>query len=120
MTETIRKQLEKCRVANIPNYDKNTTHIIIPKSSVTNDESFLIGHYYEINIDKSLVNDYSDNTLSVNWNHNTHPPSVHLNVCVNKLMGKMANVDCIGVDNGIQWSGWLPMKNIKIVKELTV
>ena len=43
MNPLIKKQLENCKVANIPEFDDNTTHITIPKGSVVNVSQYQVG-----------------------------------------------------------------------------
>lgn len=116
MNKIIKQQLEKCKVAAIPNFDENTTHLIIPKTSVANNESLIPGKYYQIQIDDSVFN---NSALTTNWNNNIQPPEHQLNICVIQILSKMVKVDCVGETTNKPWMGWLPMENIKILKELS-
>lgn len=116
MNKLIKKQLEKCKVAAIPTYDDNTIHIIIPKTAASNEASFIPNKYYLIEINNAVL---YDNVLAANWNNNLFPPENQMNVCVIQLLGKMVKLDCVGANNNKAWAGWLPIKEIKIIKELT-
>ena len=116
MNKIIKQQLEKCKIAAIPKFDENTTHLIIPKTSVANNETLVPGKYYQIQIDEKIFN---DTTLMSNWNNGLFPPETQLNVCVIQILSQMVKLDCVGEISNKPWMGWLPMNSIKILKELS-
>ena len=119
MNNIVYEQLKKCRVASLPDFNKETTELIIPKVRTLSDTTILPQHYYQIEIVDQLLNSEAASTLlSQNWNGGTTPPDSTLNCYVIKIMGGMVNVEGVGDSNGKQWEGWLPLNFIKIVKEI--
>lgn len=118
MKKLIKDQLQKCKVASIPYFDENTTHLIIPKITAQEESECLPGHYYLIELEDYIVNEPSHYTLSSNWNKGTKPSEHRLKIDVIQLLGKMVQVNSIGDSNNIPWTGWLPLKSFKIIKEL--
>lgn len=118
MNLIIEQQLKKCKVASIPYFDKNTTHLIIPKVTVQNEEVCIPGHYYLIEIEDYVINEPPQYTLSSNWNKGTKPPEHRMKVDILQIMGKMVKINGIGDNTDITWEGWLPLKSFKVLKEL--
>lgn len=115
MNKEIEKELNKCKIAKIPEYDDSTLEIVIPKH---NSLDILENHYYSIKIEDYIINEPDNFTLSSNWNNNTKPPEIFLNVKIEKIMGKMIKVDSIGRDTSKVWNGWLPRKAVEILEEI--
>ena len=59
-------------------------------------------------------------TLHDNWNNGIVPTDVQMNAEILKIMGKMIQVHCIGKNDGNSWDGWLPIKSVKILKEINL
>lgn len=118
MKELIKNQLKKCRIASIPYFDENTTHLIISKVTAQEESECLPGHYYLIELEDYVINEPSQYTLSSNWNKGTKPPEHKLKIDVIQLLGKMVQVNSIGENTNIPWMGWLPLKSFKIIQEL--
>ena len=121
MNRLIREQLNKISVANIPEFDDNTKEIFIPKF---NQDKYIVGMYYTICLDDSLLIEDSSSVLASNWNNNSFPKSKYMKVEIIKTLGKMINVNGVGYDyinhtnmNYI-WSGWLPVQQIKKIEVL--
>lgn len=115
MNKEIKLELNKCKIANIPEYDEDTLEITILKH---NSLDIIENHYYTINIDDYIINEPDNFTLSSNWNNGTKPPENTVRAKIEKIMGKMIKVNCIGVNSGKVWSGWLPRKSVDIVEEI--
>lgn len=124
MNKLIFDQLQKCQHCQLPVYDENSTHILIPKNSLKKELKLEIDHYYQIEIADYIMNPSEGFTLSQNWNGGTVPPHNIMNICVIQIMGKMIKVDGIGFDDLNQspmtkpWTGWLPQTAIKIRGEI--
>lgn len=125
MNQVIIDQLNKVKVADLPQWDEDDLHLQIPKKSgVLNRTDFVEGQEYIIQLEKYLIQPFEGFTLHDNWNKGIPPKHLCLKVKVNKIMGKMINFDTIGYDfkakqiiNDI-WIGWLPRKGIKIIESL--
>lgn len=124
MNPIIKKQLELCKVANIPEFDNNTVHITIPKGSNITVTSYQIGKCYLIEIADFVLNPSEDSTLSSNWNNGTVPKYKYYKCEITKLLGKMVGILGCGVDpitmkdSNDLWEGWIPQSGIKLIKEL--
>lgn len=119
MNKIIKEQLHKCRIANIPSFDDNTTNLIITKLNANTQQlDWQEQHCYEITIENYIIYEPPNFTLSSNWNNGTKPDDTQLNVFVKKIMGKMINVDACGVNTKTSWSGWLPKGGCKLIKEI--
>lgn len=115
MNKIIKKQLTKVREATIPDFDDNTTNLLIHKLG----ENHLRQNcYYQIKLENYIINEPENFTLSSNWNGGSKPTDFYMNVEIVKIMGKMIKVNGVGVNDGLLWEGWLPQKGFKIIKEL--
>lgn len=122
MNKFIKSELLRCQV-DIPDFDDSTTHLVIYRQSKPEYE-LVQGHFYIIELASYIINEPSNFTLSVNWNNGTKPAVQYNKVEVSQIMGKMIKLNCVGydIDSGLDlncvWSGWVPSKAIKIIKEL--
>lgn len=117
MNKYIKKQLNKCRIP-IPDFDDNTTHLVIHRNEeLKRLEELQIGSYYEIEIADYIVNEPPTFTLSANWNAGTKPPEHSMNVQVIQMLGKMIKVRGAGINTNINWEGFLPKKSIRVVRK---
>lgn len=120
MLESVRKQLEKCKFANLKNFDKELNAFIIPKYTKP---FYQTNKVYLVQIPKYLVNN-STSVIACNWNNSTSPSTEYLKIFINKFNGKMIYVDSIGVDIETKsdlnnyWSGWIPLDEIELIEEL--
>ena len=120
----IEKQLKKCVVANIPAYTADTTNLIITRKTTQNNQICIPNHYYDIELSDYILNPPSDCSIHINWNRNILPKSKIYRCEILQVMGKMVKINGIGVDpitqidNNDSWMGWLPLEEIKILKEL--
>lgn len=124
MNNIIKKQLENVKIANLPDWDSNTTHLIIKKGQRLDSEAVQIDHYYLIELADYVINEPEGFSLSSNWNNGITPKDKNMKCCVTSLMGNMIKIDGVGFDVVNQkdlnstFSGWVPKKAIKIKKEL--
>lgn len=119
MYKIIEEQLKKCKVAEIPSYDDNTTEIIILKSNGTKiKDDLLLDHYYKIEVEDYIIKPYDGFNLASNWNGGIIPKDKIMNCEIVQIMGKMVKVNAVGSDNNNFWSGWLPRKSFKVIEEL--
>ena len=124
MNPLIKKQLEACKVANIPVFDDNTTEINIPKGSAVNVTPYQIGKYYLAELADFVLNPSQGDTLSTNWNKNTVPKYKFYKCEITKIVGKMICILGCGYDALNQrdtadlWEGWVPQNGIKLIQEL--
>ena len=120
MQTLIKKQLEKCKVADLSNYNKEKHQIIIPKY---NQVRVIAGASYLFKLDKSLLIPNPDDVFHINWNRGIVPVSEYLFAEVDKVNGKVIYVDGISYDpvenvtTGSAWSGWLPLDKVEIIKK---
>ncbi len=121
MDELIKKQLLKCKVAQIPEFNDDTTELIIKKSSI------IIPHEnecYLIELDDNLIDQSNKSTLTLNWNHGSIPKYKFYKVDILKIMAQMIKINGIAFDfinnHDIDeiWSGWLPLNSIKILEKI--
>lgn len=121
MNKIIIEQLKKCTVARIPPFDENTTHMEIPQVTAKGDTSCIPGHYYIIELDDYLLKSC---TIHINWNKNIIPLSKHYKCECIQIMGSMVKINGIAFNIELEtdldstWEGWLPLNNIKILKEI--
>jgi hypothetical protein len=122
MNKIIKNQLLKCKVADIPSFEEDTTYIEIPKGKRFNKSlSFELNKCYIIEIEDYVLNPSPEFTLSTNWNRGTVPPNKYMKVMVSQIMGKMIKV--IGnsydynnhTDLNFIWEGWLPSAAVKLL-----
>lgn len=124
MNPIIEKQLKKCTIANIPPYDEKSLKLIITKKTTQNNQLCIPGHYYDIELSNYILNPPSECNLHVNWNKNIKPNSKIYRCEVLQIMGKMVKINGVGIDpttqmdNNDSWMGWLPLDEIKVLKEL--
>jgi len=120
MNKFIKEQLDKCKIV-LPAYNNDSTILNIPKNSgvarkLQDNTSIVVGGSYNVFIENYIINEPETFTLSATWNNGTKPPENKLKIVVIKTMGKMIQVEAIGISTGIHWSGWLPQKSITILE----
>ena len=127
MNNIIKQELEKCKDI-LPEFDDNTTYILIPKNNNQQENKNIeleIGKYYTIQLAKYILYPPENFTLDSNWNNGIHPQSEYMLVTPIKFVGKMIQVDGCGYDfynhktlddvyNGL----WLPRGGIEILEEV--
>ena len=124
MNPLIKKQLENCKVANIPSFDENCTVINIAKGSVLNVTHYQIGKCYIVELADYVLTPSEDSTLSTNWNNGTVPKYKYYKCEITKIVGKMINIlgyglnPFTGEETNDLWEGWVPQAGIKLLQEL--
>lgn len=123
MNEIIKEQLKLLKVAELPEFDDNTTDITIPKQEAK-EYNINVGKCYLIELENYIINPPETFTLHINWNNNIIPKDKYMKVEIVGIMGKMVKVNGVGydfvnkLDLNTMWEGWLPRKAITIIKEL--
>ena len=123
MNEIIKEQLKLLKVAELPEFDDNTTEITIPKQEAK-EYNINVGKCYLIGLENYIINPPETFTLHINWNNNIIPKDKYMKVEIVGIMGKMIKVNGVGydfvnkLDLNTMWEGWLPRKAITIIKEL--
>lgn len=125
MNPIIKKQLEKCQIAQIPKFDEDTLELIIPKQCPQGSAALTLEHYYQIELADYLLNPPPEFNLHINWNRGVIPSSKVMRVYPIQKLGNMVKVDGCGYDPSTesltedQYMGlWLPADGIKILKEI--
>lgn len=124
MNELIKKQLQKCKVARIPEFDDNTTQITISRDSVLVVNEYMIHKYFICELADYMINPPPNFTLADNWNRGTKPKYKHYKCEISAVMGDMCRITGCGynlatdTDYNEMWEGWVPIEGIKLLKEL--
>lgn len=124
MNPILKKQLENCKVANIPLFDESTEHISIPKGSVLNVTPYQVGKCYYVELADFVLNPPEGNTLSSNWNKGTVPKYKYYKCEIVKIVGKMICILGYGINSTTGqetvdlWEGWVPQSGIKLLQEI--
>lgn len=127
MNKYIKEQLLRCKVAKIPEFNDDTTELIIKciNSVDYNDNIDLeCEHNYVIELERYITNPPDTFTLADNWNKGVIPISKYLYCSPKQISGKMIKFDAVGYDinNKIYLSDryidlWLPRKGFKIISK---
>ena len=107
--QLIKDQLEKCKFADLNNYDIRNNSYLIKKYCTP---TYELNHCYLVKLPIGIINK-NDSVLAVNWNSGSSPSIQYLKIYISKIMGTMIYVDSIGFDFeskqdlNLMWSGWL-------------
>lgn len=121
MNKIVKEQLKKCETARLPNFDDNTTHLLIKKYEPI---SVVANCYYLIEISAGVLNPTANSLLASNWNNGSIPKYNHYKCEINRVVGTMIKVTGLAFDINTNsdinemWSGWLPLDGINIIKKL--
>lgn len=125
MNQYIVKQLQSCKVADVPVFNETDLQMIIPRKDLHNVVAFVEGHYYFVELEDYIINPPDNFTLHINWNRGIIPTSKYLKLCITQRMGSMVKIDGVGcnietgIDSNDSYIGlWLPADAIKIIKEI--
>lgn len=125
MNPLIKKQLEMCKVAPIPDViDDSIEELCIEKVSDANSRSFKIHSCYLVELADYILNPSTEYTLADNWNKGIVPKDKYMKVEVEQLLGKMVKIIGSGfdpdtnTDKNTVWELWVPQKGIKILQNL--
>lgn len=124
MNKIIKRELEKIH-APLPEYDDNTTHIIIPKKQTAASFELEVGNSYVVELARYILFEPPNFTLSSNWNRGVVPKSQTLTVNVLHKAGKMIKVCGRGIDlnsnaylEDIYQELWLPVSGVKVLYQI--
>ena len=116
MNELIKKELQNCKVALIPNLDDDATLLLIPKGTRNCTEIvFEKGKFYKVRFANYIVHPYEGFNLHIQWNNNIPPKEDIMNVEVLEIMGKMIKLNCTGCEHNSVWVGWVPISSVTIL-----
>lgn len=126
MTNLIKDQLKKCRIADTSAVNEEQNVNIIHKkksiepyaSSCVKSSEIAVGGKYIISVESYIIYPYDGFTLHDNWNHGIVPTDSDMECSVLMDMGKMVKVQAIGIHDGSMWEGWLPKKSIKSARKI--
>jgi hypothetical protein len=124
MNPIIKKQLQSCRVANIPVFEDSDPVISIPKGSIMNITPYQIGKCYIVELQDFVLNPSENSIITDNWNKGSIPRHKYYKCEIVNVMGKMVNIFGCGydplhqVDSPDLWQGWVPQSGIKLLKQL--
>lgn len=124
MNPIIKKQLNKCVVAAIPEFDDSTTSITIMKGAVLSISPSQLHQCFLVQLADSILNPSENSYLADNWNNGQIPKYKYYNAEICELKGKMVRISGVAYDtisNRVipeMWEGWVPQSSIKIMKEL--
>ena len=125
MNSIIKQQLKKCRVADIPEFDDNTTEILIQKQSGNVVSPYQVHKCYLVELANWVTNPSPDFNLAANWNKGSVPKHSFYYAEISQVMGKMIRITGCAYDPVTQstltdlWEGWVPQKGLKLIKELS-
>lgn len=120
MNKTIKEQLQKCRVADIPEFEDSATHIYIKKVDNILTSNMLPNHLYLIKIKQSIKN---NETIAFNWNGGIKPKYDFYKVEKLGIVGNMIKLNGIAFNDGVDiysepFYGYLPLDGFEIIEEV--
>lgn len=95
MNKHIKEQLNQVKVARVPEFDDNTTHIFIKKQTTIKLEE---DSCYLIKLHSSITNPTTTSTLASNWNNGSIPNHNYYKVDIQKIMAHMIKVAGVAYD----------------------
>ena len=124
MNKVVEEQLKKVKVANLPPYNEDTLHLVIPKSNTEVKSDLVVGNCYLLQLEDYIVKPFDGFSLHDNWNKGIPPKHNFVKAEIVQIMGKMVKINSIGydfmskVDTTDVWEGWVPRKSFKILEVL--
>jgi len=126
MNELIKQQLDKVKLAKLPEYDDLTTSMFIPRGQrlvSVSSNNLQVGNIVVIKLENYIVNPPEGFTLADNWNSGISPKSFYLKGRIQQIIGKMVNFEANGfnintgnvIDSEYYSQLWLPIKGFKIL-----
>lgn len=121
MKDIIRHQLNSLRIASIPEFNEDSTEIVIKKLS---NIPLLEHHCYLIKLEDNLLAPNNNSALTINWNGGSIPTHKYYKVDVIKIMAQMIKINGLAFDYDSKkdineiWSGWLPLNGIELLEEI--
>ena len=123
MNKFIKEQLNKCRVAHIPQFDDNTIHLFIQRNNRMND-TLLLNNYYLIEIIDNVFND-EEIQEQIKEKSSYILKSKYLKCMPNKFLDGWTRFDASGYDinteqdlNDVYLGLWLPHNSYKIIDKI--
>ena len=125
MNKFIKEQLDRIRGVDLPPWDENTKHMVIPQKGRAKDHLILYRTYI-IELENFILYPPKEFTLAYTWNKGVVPKSKHMQATLTEVKGKMYRFDAIGYDlENYKPKGdhyfhlWLPQKGFKVIEQLT-
>ena len=123
MNKFVKEQLNNCRVAHIPQFNDETTHLVIQRNNRTND-TLLLNNYYLIEILDSVFKDAAIQTL-IREKSNYVLNSKYLKCMATKFLDGWTRFDGVGYDivnkqdlNDAYLGLWLPHNSYIIIEKI--
>ena len=116
MNKFIKEQLNKIKIAEVPDYSESDGKIIFKRKDIPVNLSFVLGKAYHIKLADYIIHPYDGFTLHSNWNNDIVPTDNEMNVEVIQIMGKMVKIRGIGIHDSKFWTGWIPIKSADILE----
>ena len=118
MNQLIKKQLKSIKSTNIE-FDDNTTHISIPKTTEVLTQALETGQVYLIEVADNIINPPAGSTLASNWNQGRSPKSKRYIAELETIAAKMYKWNGVAQDNPTEaWYGWIPSEGFSIIEKL--
>lgn len=114
----VEDQLKKVEYADLSHFDRETMHGVIPKRL---DIKLEEDNCYLIQLHRSFFN---NQTIALNWNAGSFPPSEFLKIDISKKLGKMVRVTGVTYKPetpeapSVFWNGWLSIDELTVIKKL--
>lgn len=118
MNKIIKEQLQKVKVAKVPEFDDSTTQMLIPRHK---DMVYEEGKYYILALDDYICSQNS--SVFINWNNRVAPPKDIIGMVEKKtsnmiLFGGCAFNTITQKRTEQQYRVWIPIANIVSAKQL--
>ena len=118
MNKFIKTQIDKIKVADVPDYKEEDGKIIFKRKSLQTSTGLIQGTSYRVELKDYIIHPYEGFTLHTNWNNDIIPTDNEMNIEVTQLMGKMVKFRGVGIHDGKFWTGWVPISAITIIAVL--
>jgi len=123
MNKIIKEQLNNCRVAHIPEFNDDTTHLYIQRNNRMND-TLLLNNYYLIEILDEVLKDVGMLTL-IREKSSYVLQSKYLKCMATKFLDGWTRFDGVGYDimnkqdlNDVYLGLWLPHNSYRIINKI--
>lgn len=122
MNKFIMEQLNECKVANISEFNNDSTIVYI--DGIRKNSGLKFGKYYHMVLANYVVNPPPNFDLADNWNNGTKPSNNDIyaeiiqssSIELNKA--KMIKISGRCDPSGQMWTGWVPVSAIEKCEEL--
>lgn len=119
MNKIIKDQLNKVQFADLSNFDEKTNTYIIPKKTDIKIEKYKT-YIIEL-LDKCFD---KEALININWNRGKVPTSKYYKAEILNIVGRNVQINGLAYDLETKsdlntfWTGYLELKNIKIIETL--